>query len=702
MASWPRSPRLLKLFVGQHIVNGLSVALCVLAVTILASALFGFAAGQPATLGAIAASISDFPAPWRPKGRIMIVGFALAIVSTSAILLAGAGTPAGVVVVGLVAFAAGMVTAYGRWALSLSAQLVVPMVFVIGLPAAGPAQTLDAELLLIGGGAVYIVLSLVATLLTDRGDRRMMASECFRELGAYLSAVARFTDPSADLAETYGAAISQQTALATQLQAARGLLLERPRRTPERIRLAATIGVLLDGFDALVAAQCDLPRLREWPVAATLMKRIGVALRAAAYDLQQLSLELLTNPKPHLPPGHTVATEAMRREAARLAESDELDAEQKAAVEATVARLLDSRRHVARLERAVCDDAVAAAAIGEVDLSVFAPRRSYHLRHVGAQFTLESPVFRYAIRLTAAMVAGAIVARSFGDAAHGNWVLLTIAVIMRASYGWTRKRRDDRIAGTLIGCVIAAIAVATLPTGALVVVQVLALALTHGFVRSHYRIASIGASVMALASLHLVNPAETGSVIARLADTLVGAAIAHLFSHILPRWEFVEARRLVARLMAQIGAFAAVALQTDGVDQDYRLARKELIEAIAALADSAARMGGEPRAARRGLDQMPPMLMAAYVVVANLAAMRLALRVADPESAAKARAEAEAARDWLNDALAQGAHARGPGPAEPNERAAALKNAVRNLVTAANVYRDAAASPSLLTRSADI
>src|SRR5580692_1925847 len=333
MRSWLRSLALLKLVVGQHVINGLSVALGVLTVTILASTLFGFSAGQPATLGAIAASISDFPAPWRPKGRILLVGFALAILSTSAILSAGAASSAGVIVVGLVAFAAGMVTGYGRWALSLSAQLIVPMVFVMGLPAADAGHTLHAELLLIAGGGAYIVFSLAATLLTDRHDRRMMASECFRELGAYLLAVARFTDPSADLAEVYGAAIREQAALAAQLQAARALLLERPRRTPERVRLAATIGILLDGFDALVAAQCDLPRLRDWPAAATLLRRIGVALRAAAYDLQQLSLELLTNAKPHLPPGHEVATDAMRREAARLAASDELGPTERAAIE---------------------------------------------------------------------------------------------------------------------------------------------------------------------------------------------------------------------------------------------------------------------------------------------------------------------------------------------------------------------------------
>ena len=52
---------------------------------------------------------------------------------------------------------------------------------------------------------------------------------------------------------------------------------------------------------------------------------------------------------------------------------------------------------------------------------------------------------------------------------------------MRASYGLTRQRRDDRVIGTLIGCVLAAAAVAYLPARALVGVQGLALAMAHSF-----------------------------------------------------------------------------------------------------------------------------------------------------------------------------------------------------------------------------
>ena len=45
--------------------------------------------------------------------------------------------------------------------------------------------------------------------------------------------------------------------------------------------------------------------------------------------------------------------------------------------------------------------------------------------------------------------------------------------------------------------------------------------------------------MMALVSLHLAEPDFPSPMLARLADTLIGAAIAHLFSYVLPNWEIV-------------------------------------------------------------------------------------------------------------------------------------------------------------------
>ncbi|HWY82971.1 MAG TPA: FUSC family membrane protein [Roseiarcus sp.] len=630
MPRWPRPQNLTRLFVGQHIINGASVGLGVVAVAFVASAIFGFAAGQPATLGAISASISDLPAPWREKARTLGFGFALAMLSTIAIQLALPWPVAALLMIGVISFVGGLATGLGRWAVAVGMQAVIPMVFILGFPRETYPAAVHTEMLLFGGGVAYIAIALLATVFTDASARRMVASETIREFSIYLRAVAAVFDPDRDLEAAYGAAIRQQSALSEQFQSARTLLLERPGTVGERFRLAASIGILLDALDALVAAQCDVELIRKTPAAATVLARIGDVLRVGSLDLEHLSLELLTTGHPILPPDHHLAIDALKREAARVETDEAMDPKVRSALDAATWRLVLSLSHVRRLEQSLSNDATARAAIGDVKLAAFIPKRSYAPSALIPHLSPESPVLRFAARLSLAMMAGALVAQSLGDDRHGNWVLLTIAVVMRAGYGLTRQRRDDRVIGTLIGCVLAAGSVAFLPAGALVGVQGLAVAVTHSFARLNYRISSTGASVMALVTLHLVQPWVSAPILVRLADTLVGAAIAHLFNYFWPRWEYFEAPQLASRLQAQLAAFAAAALMSDVSEHDYRLARKNVIEAMAALSDSAGRMAIEPMTARKGLDEMAELLIRAYSLVAQLSAARLATQIGAP------------------------------------------------------------------------
>jgi uncharacterized membrane protein YccC len=630
MPRWPRTQNLTRLFVGQHIINGASVGLGVVAVALVASAIFGFAAGQPATLGAISASISDLPAPWREKARTLGFGFALAMLSTVAIQLALPWPVAALLMIGVISFVGGLVTGLGRWAVAVGMQAVIPMVFILGFPRETYPGAVRTEMLLLGGGVAYIVIALLATVFTDPSARRMVASETIHEFSIYLRAVAAVFDPDRDLEAAYGAAIRQQSALAEQFQSARTLLLERPGTVGERFRLAASIGILLDAHDALVAAQCDVELIRKTPAASTVLARIGDVLRVGSLDLEHLSLELLTTGHPILPPDHHLAIDALKREATRVEADEAMDQKVRAALDAATWRLVLSLSHVRRLEQSLSNDATARTAIGDVKLAAFIPKRSYAPSALIPHLSPESPVLRFAARLSLAMMAGALVAQSLGDDRHGNWVLLTIAVVMRAGYGLTRQRRDDRVIGTLIGCVLAAGSVAYLPVGALVGVQGLAVAVTHSFARLNYRISSTGASVMALVTLHLVQPWVSAPILVRLADTLVGAAIAHLFNYFWPRWEFLDAPQLASRLQSQLAAFASAALRSDVSEHDYRLARKNVIEAMAALSDSAGRMAIEPMTARKGLDEMAELLIRAYSLVAQLSAARLATQTGAP------------------------------------------------------------------------
>jgi uncharacterized membrane protein YccC len=404
-------------------------------------------------------------------------------------------------------------------------------------------------------------------------------------------------------------------------------------------------------------------------------------LRIGALDLQHLGLELLTTGRPTLPPDHQLAIDALNCEAPRV-EPGAMDRQARAALGAVTWRLVRSLNHVRRLERSLSNDAIAKAAIGDVDLAAFIPKRNYGPSALAPHLTPESPVLRFAARLSLAMMAGAVVAQSLGDERHGNWVLLTIAVVIRAGHGLTRQRRDDRVIGTLIGCVLAAGSVAYFPLGALVAVQGFAVAVVHSFARLNYRVSSTAASVMALVSLHMVQPTFAAPIVVRLADTLIGAAIAHLFNYFWPRWEFLEAPRLASGLQAQLAVFASAALRSDVSEHDYRLARKNVIEAMAALSDSAGRMAIVPMTARKGLDVMADLLIRAYSLVAQLSAARLATQTGVPLPDL-------AISNWLQALLEGSSDATKIGGAPP---AGPLAVAAIAVTTAARKYERAAKS----------
>ena len=212
----PRPQNLTRLFVGQHIINGASVGLGVVAVALVASELFGFVASQPATLGAISASISDLPAPWREKARTLLFGFGLAMLSTIAMQLTLPWPVAALLMIGIISFVGGLVTGLGRWAVAVGMQAVIPMVFILGFPRETFPAAVRIEMLLAAGGVAYVAIALLATVFTDASARRMVASETIREFSIYLRAVAGIFDPDRDLAAAYGATIRQQSALAEQ------------------------------------------------------------------------------------------------------------------------------------------------------------------------------------------------------------------------------------------------------------------------------------------------------------------------------------------------------------------------------------------------------------------------------------------------------------------------------------------------------
>jgi uncharacterized membrane protein YccC len=144
----------------------------------------------------------------------------------------------------------------------------------------------------------------------------------------------------------------------------------------------------------------------------------------------------------------------------------------------------------------------------------------------------------------------------------------------------------------------------------------------------------VAATVLALLQAHLLNAGvnPTFDAVERMADTLIGVAIAWVFSYVLPSWERNQIPALVARTLAAQARHARVALglgQLRAVDNEselgWRLARREAYDSISALVQAIQRSLSEPRAVRPPLEPLGRLLAHNYQLLAQLTAVKTML-----------------------------------------------------------------------------
>ena len=117
--------------------------------------------------------------------------------------------------------------------------------------------------------------------------------------------------------------------------------------------------------------------------------------------------------------------------------------------------------------------------------------------------------------------------------AHAFWLPLTVAVIVRPEYGSVFVRTLNRVAGTIAGVLLAAVALLVLPPGwPLAAVTALGLGFAVWTAPRLYGLSVIGVTVSALLAMSIAHPDPLAPGI-RLLDTLLGAAVALVFGYLL-------------------------------------------------------------------------------------------------------------------------------------------------------------------------
>jgi uncharacterized membrane protein YccC len=673
-AAEPVSRKLALAVFRVHIENGLSVALGVGLTGLLVGWAFGFQAAVAAAMGAVAASISDQPDPLRQKPWILGFALLLTIFFTALASFAGfnpAGFVAATVFTGLFT---GLISAYGKRALSLSMTGVLAFVFAMGQHFGDPSEAAAHLAYTAAGAVLYTAYAGLFAWRFDDRSRRLLLAEAMRGFAGYLRAKAALYNPDIEGGTAFHALIEAHAVLVDRLQTARDALFARKNRRLQLKRIDTLIA-LLDAFETMLSSDADFELLRR-SVRREIKWRINALILHIAAEVDDLTLALRQRRASVSPHRHKEECEAL---IAAVREANETEPEGAAmdhafAVTATKLKLADT--YVAALAKALDRDTPPSQLAAELDLDAFRAPVPHGLDVLMRQFDLKAPAMRYAIRLALAMTAGLTITLLFPRFAHANWVLLTIALIMRANYSVTSQRRWDRVTGTLIGCAIAVALILVLPPWALLVTIVAAVGVTHAYGTVRYRITATAASVSSLLLLHFSSPLQHPQFFERIVDTLIGAGLSWAFSFLLPSWERDSLPRIVRGLLAADAGFADAALRLSVTQQKYRLARKKVMDAVAVLSGAIRRLADEPNINRRALAALTELLGANYLLASDLASIPVLIKLRGHELEAAAGDQIETARARVTAFLAPGAAEKDEAPSPPREGFSELKQSV--------------------------
>jgi uncharacterized membrane protein YccC len=282
------------------------------------------------------------------------------------------------------------------------------------------------------------------------------------------------------------------------------------------------------------------------------------------------------------------------------------------------------------------------------ELQVFISTEGWPLAALRAQLNTRSPTFRHAVRLSLALGSAYFIGLALPWASHPHWLVLSVAVVLRGNLEQTLSRRNDRVLGTMIGCllvlVLAQFGAAWLSTLAFLS----AVGIAHSFTTARYLVTAAAASVMALMQAHMAAPdAENFGVFERIADTVMGAALAWGFSYLWPWWERRGIAKLNDRVLKSLRALTSEVMRLPDPatpELKLRLARREVYEAVGAIASAAQRTGAEPERVQVPMYALAEMLTRCHVLMAQLVAVRLLLarRGAQLDAAAASKVLADA------------------------------------------------------------
>ena len=673
--------RLQYFFFGADFSGGLRTAVAILLPAAVGAQIGQFDLGLTMATGAVCVSVPDTPGPAGHRRNGQLAALVLVLVVA---LLTGYVAPVRWLLgldVAALSFGLSMMLVWGARAGAVGTAGLLALVLTLAHPAARPALVLPHALALAAGGAWYGLLALVLNWVGPYRAAQQALGESIHALAGYLNAKADFYVTRTDLAADYRRLVVRQVVVSDTQEAVRAVLFRSRQVVNESTstgrRLVLTFVDVVDLYERATATFLDYEALRRDFGISGVLDEIAVLVRRQAAALDRLGAAIQANRALAGPlPDFTPALDAIK------AHLDALGAQPGAPsvwpLKKTVVTLRDLSRRLADMGRyfdARTGPGAAPAEPGRAAQHLqFVSRQDWDVRAYWQNFTLQSAVFRHALRVLVASVAAFGVAEVLWQGAHSYWILLTATVMLKPSFSLTRQRNGQRILGTLGGGLLGLAVLAAVQSGdARFAVLVVCAIVSYSFQRLNYVVFVVFLTTYLVILFGLLKLEYLGVLRERVVDTLIGCAIAFSTGYFLfPRWEAAQLPDLMAAVLRANGAYlhqvaARLAAPAGPAPTAYRLARKDAYVAAANLAAAFQRMLSEPKRTHRHPSAVHEFVVLNYTLASGAAA----LAAADPGPAftAATRRALVGAQGALATALRRLAPAAGAPAAEPTPAA---------------------------------
>ncbi|MBC7566969.1 MAG: FUSC family protein [Pedobacter sp.] len=591
---------------STYVADGLRITFGVLCPSLILAQFGLLKLGMTLSLGALCASVVDFPGPIVHRRNAMLVTTALITVISLVVGLSNNNVYFIAALLVLCSFIFSMFFIYGLRAASVGTASL--LIMVLSIDDFRPwKEVLIYSTLIFLGSLWYTTLSYVFYRLRPFRLVQQTLSDSIHEISEFLRAKAKFYHQNADYDKNYAELLQLQVLVHEKQDAVRDILF-RTREiiresTPEGRFLLLVFVDMVDLFEQIMSTYYNYQQLHEQFDKSGILLNYEKVIIHIADELEDIAFALKTGGTPILPKSLSLEVVRLKEEIIVLERSN-TDAQYSTLgiialknIEVNIENIL---LRVKTINGYFNKNEKKNLKSRDIKFDRFLTKKSIDVKELLENLTFSSSVFRHSLRVSIVMLIGFVVAKSL-NFSHSYWILLTILVISKPGFSLTKQRNYERLIGTVVGAFIGmGILMYVDDRNTLFVILLVCMIGCYSFQRKNYVVSVLFMTPYILVLFDFLGMGGLSIAKERIYDTLIGSGIALIASYSLfPNWEHEKLKEgMLDMLNANLQYFYQVTLfYSEQVTEftNYKVARKEVYVASANLASLFQRMFSEPK-----------------------------------------------------------------------------------------------------------